>query len=376
MFVFATVTGTVTATDVVELTVTGDFVNSPVTVSYTVLLGDTLADIALGVKTAINANVDLQNASISADSDGVNLIILYPDGLTVVFVAQTLGAQTETLNLYEFLTLVKSSGTAFLDLLNQIDARTLIIGSGSPVVNMVVPRTAGVFYFDTVGSSTWRCDNTDGLTFASTTWSVQNFTIPSADHINTGTVILATNLEVETGTNDTKAITPLGAASRYAEKGVNASITEITGLLVPLGFSQGGGDWQTFNEMILSIFPNQTGNARKTLTTDGSGNLAWQPARGVQTNTFVSVSQTTKTGGNYVLNTDAITLTLPNIVGESVQVGDVVGFAPGNVVNVLITVPDGKKIMGVVEDYQIDTPYATPFGLMWTGDAQGWWLTT
>lgn len=377
MFVFATVTGTATNTDVVELTVTGTFTNSPVTVSYTIQPGDVLTDIAEGIKNAVNADVDLQNASIVAAFEVEDVIINYPSALTVVFTSQVLGAQTETLNLYEFLSIVKTSSSAFLDLLNQIDARTLILGSGDPIVNQVVPRSAGVFYFDTVGQSTWRCDDTDGITFGSTTWSVQNFSIPSADHTNTGTVVLATNAEVLAGVDDTEAITPLGAASVYAKKGVNSDITSLIGIDTPIGYTAGGGDWETFNEMILAIFPNQTGKARTNLSTNGSGNLVWQPARGFQGYAAPSVTGTAlKAGFQYNLNTDGITLNMPPVVADQIQVGDVVHFTPGNISNLLLHCTDGEKIMGSVEDFQIDTPNAVPFGLMWTGSVNGWWLTT
>lgn len=64
-----TVSGTITASDVISLTFTGTFTGSPVTITYTVGAGNTLTQIAAGIATAMTASSALVNADIREQTD-------------------------------------------------------------------------------------------------------------------------------------------------------------------------------------------------------------------------------------------------------------------------------------------------------------------
>lgn len=90
----ATVSGTVTTGDVCSIICTSaKIATSPVTVDYTVLAGDTLADIALGLAIAINADPVLDSAAVAvgAFSQDATLIISAPISLSATFSATVTG---------------------------------------------------------------------------------------------------------------------------------------------------------------------------------------------------------------------------------------------------------------------------------------------
>lgn len=66
-----------------------------------------------------------------------------------------------------------------------------------------------------------------------------------------------------------------------AENGVNNTITHLTGLTTPLSVSQGGTGGYTQPAAANNILPNQTSNAGKYLSTDGT-NVAWTNPATVQ----------------------------------------------------------------------------------------------
>jgi hypothetical protein len=94
--------GTPTTGDVCSLTFTGSFSGSPQTVSYTVQVSDTLANIATGLYTAIQANSTVYaligNGSGSGVNDNSNIVLnwfAYACGAITLTFAAT-GASTET----------------------------------------------------------------------------------------------------------------------------------------------------------------------------------------------------------------------------------------------------------------------------------------
>lgn len=77
--VTATLSGTPTVGDVIQLTFTGTSVaSSPQSVSYTTITGDTLATIALALSNLINASANLNSSVIKAVAVGAVITVSYP----------------------------------------------------------------------------------------------------------------------------------------------------------------------------------------------------------------------------------------------------------------------------------------------------------
>ena len=94
------VSGTPTTNDVLTITITDSYLStSPQNVSYTVQSGDTLADIAEGLKDAINSNSVLSTGLITADSTGSTTKITMRSRSSTTFSWSVTGGQTEALTL-------------------------------------------------------------------------------------------------------------------------------------------------------------------------------------------------------------------------------------------------------------------------------------
>ena len=92
----ATVAGTVTTGDVVSLIVDdSNLVDGPETVSYTVMSGDSTTSIATGLKSAINADTNLQAVGVGARSSGAVVTV----GPFTYYTISVSGSSTETLTL-------------------------------------------------------------------------------------------------------------------------------------------------------------------------------------------------------------------------------------------------------------------------------------
>lgn len=92
-----TIGGTITAGDIVTLTITDAAVTgSPIDLDYTVLVTDTTADIAAGLNALLNAHVDLQAALISSTVLGSVLTIVSSSPNATAYSYAVSGAQTET----------------------------------------------------------------------------------------------------------------------------------------------------------------------------------------------------------------------------------------------------------------------------------------
>jgi hypothetical protein len=82
----ATIGGTVSIGSVATVTFNSpSFLNNLVSVSYTVIAGDTLNKVAAGLAAAINANSTLIAANIDAISTGPVVTITYPESLSITF---------------------------------------------------------------------------------------------------------------------------------------------------------------------------------------------------------------------------------------------------------------------------------------------------
>ncbi len=370
MFVHGTISGTATNGDHVQIISISDTITgSPRMVDYTVNGGDTPTTIATALVALINGDSNLTAASITAQSFGPNFVIGYPETSVVLFTSVVIGVKTEIITLYDYLTLFWAGNTAYFDFLNQIDGRLLILGDGPPTT--VVPRQPGVFYYDRIGHITYRADYTDGLTVGGTSWSAQNFSLPVADHSTQGIVELASSAEVLAGTDDGKAATSLGIASAYAKKGDNSDITGLEALAPRSDFAGGRGPWSNLSEATLALLPTQTLKNNRSLSTDGANNLFWGTPNRYLAVSFPTVTATPLAVSNlYILNTDNITLIMPS--ASTAIAGDVVGFTPGNVSNVILHCPDGSRIMNSLTDFIINRPFASPFNLCWSGVTYGW----
>lgn len=98
----ATVAGTITAGDVVQLTATSSgLTGSPITVSYTVKAADTIQTIATALGLAVNNNIQLNAAAVYASVAGAVVTLYWPSTIspTIVWTRLVTGAGTETVTI-------------------------------------------------------------------------------------------------------------------------------------------------------------------------------------------------------------------------------------------------------------------------------------
>lgn len=99
----ATITGSLTVGDGLQLiaTTTGLAPNSPVTVTYTTVAGDTVTSMATGLAAAVNANTVLSAAGVFASSSLGVVSMFWPTTIspTIVWTRNVTGSATETITI-------------------------------------------------------------------------------------------------------------------------------------------------------------------------------------------------------------------------------------------------------------------------------------
>lgn len=96
----ATITGTVAAADVLNLTFTGTYIaGSPVTISHTTLLGETTTTLATNLTAQINASAVLQAAGISATSSTNVITFKYVQANGQIRFGQSVSPGSETITI-------------------------------------------------------------------------------------------------------------------------------------------------------------------------------------------------------------------------------------------------------------------------------------
>jgi hypothetical protein len=153
----ATVGGSVTNGDSVGLRFTSTSITgSPVTVAYAVGSSDTLTTIATGLTALINASAALKAANITATSAGAVVTIVYPQSITVTFLAVLPGSPTETLTLASGTATVYGGTFSSTHTGSYGNNTTVTIGVGSAAstykVTVVLPNV-GSEVFNNIGGS-------------------------------------------------------------------------------------------------------------------------------------------------------------------------------------------------------------------------------
>lgn len=142
-----TIGGTATPTDEVTLIFTNSKISgSPVDVAYTVLESDSLTLIATGLKTAINANVALAAAGITATSSGAVITVHENTDLNIVPVISYLLSMdaTETVVITSGSAVAGGALTAlYTGVLGNSIRVSLLPGSSSSKVNVLLTAWAG-----------------------------------------------------------------------------------------------------------------------------------------------------------------------------------------------------------------------------------------
>ncbi len=204
-----TVGGTITAGNTLTLTATGSGITgSPVSVTYTVLVSDTIDTIASALAALINANANLVAANISASAVLAVVTINYPSTLTVAWSESTSSGATETL------TLASGSGTtagltvtaiSTGSLGNKISV-TFAAGSTSSTTTATVIGFAGQVevYPNLPNVGFWRAFS-NGLSKGLSTfrgpsqWLVPSAAVPGVGAPTPGTITLAGGTDGRTG---------------------------------------------------------------------------------------------------------------------------------------------------------------------------------
>lgn len=178
----ATLTGTVTPGDVISLTITnsGGISGSPVTVSHTALVGDTLTAIATSLAARINSNAALSSAGVTATAAGAVVTIDYWKSLgTVGFSSAVTGAQTETVTLGAVAGNVKNSPIVPSTLSMTINGSGGTVtddGKGNLIFTPATSGISGTAWSGTINYNTGEMSITvTNVTVASTATLVPSF---------------------------------------------------------------------------------------------------------------------------------------------------------------------------------------------------------
>ena len=113
------------------------------------------------------------------------------------------------------------STTQFEEILNKIDSRLYILGSGNPN-GVVATDEPGRQFFDSDAGIFYKCLTTDG-TISGTTWDPLTPNLDQATEITAGAAELASAAEVLAGTDALRIVTPLQLANYYMSKAGNLS---------------------------------------------------------------------------------------------------------------------------------------------------------
>lgn len=138
--------GTKTTDDVMNLVFTNSAITgSPVTVTYTVLVGDTLTTIALALKNAINANTALSAAGIKATVASMTITVTASTDLNIIpVITYTVGANTETVTITSPAAVIGGTLTAlYSGVLGNAIRLSILPGTNSALVNVLLTAWAG-----------------------------------------------------------------------------------------------------------------------------------------------------------------------------------------------------------------------------------------
>jgi len=138
--------GTKTTDDVMNLVFTNSAITgSPVTVTYTVLVGDTLTTIALALKNAINANTALSAAGIKATVASMTITVTASTDLDIIpVISYTVGANTETVTITSPSAVIGGTLTAlYSGVLGNAIRLSILPGTNSALVNVLLTAWAG-----------------------------------------------------------------------------------------------------------------------------------------------------------------------------------------------------------------------------------------
>lgn len=133
----ATITGTVAAADTINLVFTGaGIVGSPVTVSYTALLGDTVTSVAAGLAAAINGNAALSVAGLSATNTAgvVNVAGMGGNTNGQVRITSSVSPGSETVTITTAPTTTSTVGTNATETVTFTPSNGVMSGGTGPVV--------------------------------------------------------------------------------------------------------------------------------------------------------------------------------------------------------------------------------------------------
>lgn len=111
--------------------------------------------------------------------------------------------------------------TQFNSILDLIDSRLYILGTGNPN-GVVGTDVVGRMFFDQSANIYYKCTACDG-TISGTTWVSLVGDLGPATDTSYGTIKIATDADVVTGTDAFKAVTPFTLNSRYLSKADNLS---------------------------------------------------------------------------------------------------------------------------------------------------------
>lgn len=131
----ATITGTVAAADIINLIFTGSGISgSPVTVSYTALLGDTTTSVAAGLAAAINANSALSLVGLSA-TNTTNVVNVSGMGgpLGQVRITSSVSPGSETVTITTAPTTTATTSTAATETVTFTPSNGVMSGGSGPV---------------------------------------------------------------------------------------------------------------------------------------------------------------------------------------------------------------------------------------------------
>lgn len=233
-----TIAGTITTGDVVTGTITSaSVVGSPISVTYTVIAGDTLSTIAAGLAASIDANAPLAAASITATSAAGVVSIYAPSAVTFTATGSSSGTETVTAGTGATTTNGGTLQSLYTGVLANKIRATVSNGAttGSFTVTIIPPVGLPEIYPNIPGSTFWKslaqAVNAGLSTIRGQSGIVKAINVvPAVGAPATGTSTLSGGTDGRSGIN---TATSLGSASAIPATGLFA----LTGLKPAVGIA-------------------------------------------------------------------------------------------------------------------------------------------
>jgi hypothetical protein len=262
------------------------------------------------------------------------------------------------------------SSTHLLPILLQLDSVALVRFHGNPNAS-VAAGSQGQFGVDLDSNAIWVCTATDQTGDpAGTTWSQTNLLVVNASSSTPGIIQIATQVEVDAGVVNSKAVVPSTLAHSYARKDANNDITSlIADFTTPLKELNGGTNHTSFLAALLANLPSPFVSGA-FISNDGS-NLLWKVP--IPSLSIIGSNGSLSYNTFNLVTNNSLTLNLPAGAADKIGQAITVAFSPSVTTGPTINTAGSDLLMGASGPLNMNN-LDRGIILTWTGVTLGWFV--